>query len=99
MSEVKNIESVYVLAIFPKKGRLPSDPQSVINNYDLQMAETEKCRQELNAKHGLRVDSRYVHNLFLESANEQFRSQPLQVLNERRLGSALFVPNLITNKE
>ncbi|WP_339455430.1 MULTISPECIES: hypothetical protein [unclassified Pseudomonas] len=99
MSEVKNIESVYVPAIFPNKGRLPSDPQSVIDNYDLQMAETEKYRQELNAQRGFRGDSRDVQNLFIESENEQFRTQPIQVLNERRLGSALSVPNLIANKE
>ncbi|NWD27868.1 hypothetical protein HX864_31725, partial [Pseudomonas yamanorum] len=49
MSEVKNIESVYVPALFSKVWRLPSDPQKVSDNYDLQMAETEKYRQKLNA--------------------------------------------------
>ncbi|EIK93230.1 hypothetical protein PMM47T1_28096 [Pseudomonas sp. M47T1] len=73
MSEVKSIESVYVPAIFPNKGRLPSDPQSVINNYDLQMAETEKYRQKLNAQRGLRGAStcaRSLHiSLFFDGTN------------------------------
>ncbi|WP_226478238.1 hypothetical protein [Pseudomonas sp. MWU16-30323] len=53
MSEVKNIESVYVPPLFPTAGRLPSDPQKVSDNYDLQMAETEKYRQKLNAQRSL----------------------------------------------
>ncbi|WP_038995958.1 MULTISPECIES: T6SS phospholipase effector Tle1-like catalytic domain-containing protein [Pseudomonas] len=73
MSEVKNTESVYVPALFPKKGRLPSDMQSVIDNYDLQMAETEKYRQELNAQRGLRGAStcaRSLHiSLFFDGTN------------------------------
>ena len=52
MSEVKNIESVCVPALFPKAGRLPTDPQTVSDNYDLQMARTVKYRQELNARAG-----------------------------------------------
>ncbi|WP_339530924.1 MULTISPECIES: T6SS phospholipase effector Tle1-like catalytic domain-containing protein [unclassified Pseudomonas] len=73
MSEVKNIESAYAPAIFSNKGRLPSDPQSVINNYDLQMAETEKYRQKLNAQRGLRGAStcaRSLHiSLFFDGTN------------------------------
>jgi hypothetical protein len=53
MSEVKNIESVCVPALFPKAGRLPSDPQKVSDNYDLQMAETQKYRQKFNARRSL----------------------------------------------
>jgi len=73
MSEVKNSESVYVPALFPKVGRLPSDPQKVSGNYDLQMAETEKYRQELNAQRGLRGAStcaRSLHiSLFFDGTN------------------------------
>ncbi|WP_226478240.1 hypothetical protein [Pseudomonas sp. MWU16-30323] len=50
MPEVKNIESVYVPALFPTAGRLPGDPQKVNDNYNLQMAETEKCHQKFNAQ-------------------------------------------------
>ncbi|MEB0189599.1 hypothetical protein QN410_33630 [Pseudomonas sp. Bout1] len=49
MSEVKSHESLYVPALFQKAGRLPSDPQTVSDNYDLQMARTVKYRQKLNA--------------------------------------------------
>ncbi|MDY7533735.1 hypothetical protein RGV33_18935 [Pseudomonas sp. Bout1] len=52
MSEVKNSESVYVPALFPKAGRLPTDPQMVSDNYDLKMDETEQYRQRLNARAG-----------------------------------------------
>ena len=52
MSEVKSHESLYVPALFPKAGRLPSDPQTVSDNYDLQMARTVKYRQRLNARAG-----------------------------------------------
>jgi hypothetical protein len=73
MSEVKSRESVYVPALFPKAGRLPSDPQKVSDNYDLQMAETEKYRQELNAQRGLRGAStcaRSLHiSLFFDGTN------------------------------
>ncbi|NWD27310.1 DUF2235 domain-containing protein [Pseudomonas yamanorum] len=73
MSEVKNSESVYVPALFPKAGRLPSDPQKVSDNYDLQMAETEKYRQKLNAQRGLRGAStcaRSLHiSLFFDGTN------------------------------
>ena len=50
MFEVKNSESVCVPDLFTKAGRLPTDPQTVIDNYDLQMARTVKYRQELNAR-------------------------------------------------
>jgi hypothetical protein len=53
MSEVKNRESVYVLALFSRAGRLPNDSQKVSENYDLQMAETEKYRQKFNAQQSL----------------------------------------------
>ncbi|MEB0189602.1 DUF2235 domain-containing protein, partial [Pseudomonas sp. Bout1] len=73
MSEVKSSESVYVPALFPKAGRLPSDPQKVSDNYDLQMAETQKYRQELNAQRGLRGAStcaRSLHiSLFFDGTN------------------------------
>ena len=73
MSEVKSTESVYVPALFPKAGRLPSDPQKVSDNYDLQMAETERYRQELNARRGLRGAStcaRSLHiSLFFDGTN------------------------------
>ncbi|MFV3015287.1 DUF2235 domain-containing protein, partial [Pseudomonas sp. KHB2.9] len=73
MSEVKSTESVYVPALFPKAGRLPSDPQKVSDNYDLQMAETEPYRQELNARRGLRGAStcaRSLHiSLFFDGTN------------------------------
>lgn len=65
MSEVKNAESVYVPAIFPKKRRLPSDLQSVSANYDLQMIEVEQYRQELNALRGLRGASTCAHSLHI----------------------------------
>ncbi|WP_455927653.1 T6SS phospholipase effector Tle1-like catalytic domain-containing protein [Pseudomonas capeferrum] len=65
MSEVKNSESVYVPALFPKVGRLPRDPQKVSDNYDLQMAETEKYRQKLNAQRGLRGASTCARNLHI----------------------------------
>ncbi|WP_455927657.1 hypothetical protein [Pseudomonas capeferrum] len=64
MSEV-NIESVYVPALFPKAGRLPSDPQKVSDNYDLQMAETGKYRQKLNAQRSLHL------SLFFDVTNKQ----------------------------
>ncbi|WP_226478242.1 DUF2235 domain-containing protein [Pseudomonas sp. MWU16-30323] len=73
MSEVNNIESVYVPPLFPTAGRLPSDPQKVSDNYDLQMAETEKYRQALNAQRGLRGAStcaRSLHiSLFFDGTN------------------------------
>jgi hypothetical protein len=53
MSEVKSRESVYVPALFPKAGRLPSDPQTVSDNYDLQMAQMEEHRQNFNARRSL----------------------------------------------
>ncbi|WP_294736542.1 hypothetical protein [uncultured Pseudomonas sp.] len=65
MSEVKNIESVYVPALFPRARRLPIDPQKVNDNYDLQMAETEKYRQKLNAQRSLRL------SLFFDVTNKQ----------------------------
>ncbi|NWD27308.1 hypothetical protein HX864_28820 [Pseudomonas yamanorum] len=65
MSEVKNSESVYVSALFPKAGRLRSDPQKVNYNYDLQMAETEKYRQKLNAQRSLHL------SLFFDVTNKQ----------------------------
>lgn len=73
MSEVKSIQSVYVPAFFHKSRRLPSDSQSVRANYDLQMAETETYRQELNAQRGLRGAStcaRSLHiSLFFDGTN------------------------------
>jgi len=65
MSEVKNIESVYVPALFSKVWRLPSDPQKVSDNYDLQMAEAEKYRQKLNARRSLHL------SLFFDVTNKQ----------------------------
>ena len=73
MFEVKNSESVCVPDLFTKAGRLPTDPQTVIDNYDLQMAETQKYRQELNAQRGLRGAStcaRSLHiSLFFDGTN------------------------------
>ena len=65
MSEVKNSESVYVPAMLPKAGRLPSNPQKVSDNYDLQMAETEKYRRKLNAQRSLHL------SLFFDVTNKQ----------------------------
>ncbi len=53
MPEVKSSESVYVPALFPKEGRLPSNARSVSANYHLQMAEGDRYRQELNEQQGL----------------------------------------------
>ena len=65
MSEVKNSESVYVPALFPKVGRQPSDSQKISDNYDLQMAETEKYRQKLDAQRSLHL------SLFFDVTNKQ----------------------------
>ncbi|WP_294736533.1 DUF2235 domain-containing protein [uncultured Pseudomonas sp.] len=94
MSEVKNSESVYVPALFPKAGRLPSDPQKVSDNYDLQMAETEKYRQKLNAQRGLRGAStcaRSLHiSLFFDGTNnnepyDTYKATPPRPTNIARL--------------
>ncbi|MDU8432982.1 DUF2235 domain-containing protein [Pseudomonas syringae pv. actinidifoliorum] len=94
MSEVKSSESVYVPALFPKAGRLPSDPQKVSDNYDLQMAETEKYRQELNARRGLRGAStcaRSLHiSLFFDGTNnnepyDTYKATPPHPTNIARL--------------
>ena len=73
MSEVKSVEPVYAPALFPKQGRLPSDPQAVRDNYEQQMAEFNLHRQELNAKRGLRGAStcaRVLHiSLFFDGTN------------------------------
>ncbi|MFM9488417.1 DUF2235 domain-containing protein [Pseudomonas monachiensis] len=73
MSEVKNRDSVYVPSLFPKEGRLPSDPAVVRDNYDRQTAEVELYRQQLNAQRGFRGAStcaRALHiSLFFDGTN------------------------------
>ena len=73
MSEIKNTDPVYAPALFPKGGRLPSDPQAVSENYHRQMAEFNLHRQALNAQRGLRGAStcaRSLHiSLFFDGTN------------------------------
>ncbi|KRB04698.1 hypothetical protein ASD91_23445 [Pseudomonas sp. Root68] len=73
MSEIKNRDSVYVPALFPKERRLPSDPEAVRENYQRQTAEVELYRQELNAQRGFRGAStcaRALHiSLFFDGTN------------------------------
>ncbi|WP_445261591.1 T6SS phospholipase effector Tle1-like catalytic domain-containing protein [Pseudomonas sp. RL_105y_Pfl2_101] len=73
MSEIKSRETVFAPALFPKQGRLPSDPQAVRKNYERQAAEVNNYRQEQNAKRGLRGAStcaRALHiSLFFDGTN------------------------------
>ncbi|MDZ5431659.1 DUF2235 domain-containing protein [Pseudomonas fluorescens] len=73
MSEIKNRDSVYVPALFPKERRLPSDTQAVRANYERQTAEVELYRQKLNAQRGFRGAStcaRALHvSLFFDGTN------------------------------
>ena len=94
MSEVKNREPVYAPALFPKKGRLPSDSQVVRANYDLQTAEVKLYRQELNAQRGLRgasICARALHiSLFFDGTknNEPYdthKAKPPSPTNIARL--------------
>ena len=94
MSEVKNREPVYAPAMFPKEGRLPSNPQEVRENYDLQSAEMKLYRQKLNAQRGLRGAStcaRALHiSLFFDGTknNEPYdthKAKPPSPTNIARL--------------
>ena len=73
MSEVKNREPVYAPASFPKKRRLPTNPEQVLANYHRQTAEVEQYRQQLNAQRGFRGAStcaRSLHiSLFFDGTN------------------------------
>ena len=73
MSEVKNREPVYAPASFPKKRRLPTNPEQVLENYHRQTAEVEQYRQQLNAQRGFRGAStcaRSLHiSLFFDGTN------------------------------
>ena len=73
MSEVKNREPVYAPASFPKKRRLPTNPEQVLANYHCQTAEVECYRQQLNAQRGFRGAStcaRSLHiSLFFDGTN------------------------------
>ena len=73
MSEVKYTDPVYAPAQFPKKRRLPIDPEAVSENYHRQMAEFNLHRQALNAQRGLRGAStcaRSLHiSLFFDGTN------------------------------
>ena len=73
MSEVKNCEPVYALALFPEAGRLPHAPEMVRVNYDRQTAEFTHYRQKLSAQRGIRGAStcaRILHiSLFLDGTN------------------------------
>jgi hypothetical protein len=54
MSKVKSRDPVFAPALFPKGGRLPSDPQVVRKNYEQQGFEVNNHRQAQSAKRGLR---------------------------------------------
>lgn len=73
MSEVKGVDSVCVPDVFPMQGRLPRDSQNVRANCELQMAEVNNYRQNLNAQRGLRGAStcaRSMHvSLFFDGTN------------------------------
>ncbi|POF41284.1 hypothetical protein B0D71_13755 [Pseudomonas laurylsulfativorans] len=94
MSEVKNRDSVYVPALFPKAGRLPSDSEAVRANYQRQTAEVELYRQKLNAQRGFRGAStcaRALHiSLFFDGTNnnepyDTHKAEPPHPTNIARL--------------
>ncbi|HEF4762082.1 TPA: DUF2235 domain-containing protein [Pseudomonas putida] len=94
MSEIKNRDSVYVPALFPKARRLPRDSASVRDNYQRQTAEVKLYRQKLNAQRGFRGAStcaRALHiSLFFDGTNnnepyDTRKAQPPRPTNIARL--------------
>ena len=93
MSTIKSNYSIYVPAVFPPNGRLPSSHSEVSKNYRRQELEFNRHRQKLNEKLGLHGAATCAHSLhislFFDGTNNNkifdTKSNPPQPSNIARL--------------